>query len=215
MSVPVGSAGLSRKNLNENLYSSGFLLALALKSLQGEIFELTRVQVVERIEWPATALWTVFVFSTKIQQKNIFYGQDKRQTTFKGRHWWYESLFVDFWKQGEWGREGREELRRREASEGGSVKRGWWKDKNEEKERENEKKEAINLVLWEGSEGYWASSARPSWVDWCLCKEARKRTHTHTHISRYWDCCGGPVLSTYPQPHRSMINNQCESWGKP
>lgn len=34
------------------------------------------------------------------------------------------------------------------------MKRGWWKDKNEEKERENEKKEAINLVLWEGSEGY-------------------------------------------------------------
>lgn len=43
---------------------------------------------------------------------------------------------------------------RREATEGGSVKRGWWKDKNEEKEGENEKKEAINLVLWEGSEGY-------------------------------------------------------------
>lgn len=45
----------------------------------------------------------------------------------------------------------------------------------------NEKKEAINLVLWEGSEGYWALSARPSWVDWCLCEEARNHTHTYAH----------------------------------
>lgn len=61
---------------------------------------------------------------------------------------------MELWKQGEWGRECGEEPRRREATEGGSVKRGWWKDKNEEKEGGNEKKEAINLVLWEGSEGY-------------------------------------------------------------
>lgn len=51
-----------------------------------------------------------------------------------------------FWKRGE-GVEGRkksrEEEKRREAVEGGSVKRGWWKDKNEEKEREMKRKRPL------------------------------------------------------------------------
>lgn len=123
-------------------------------------------------------------------------GRKSTETTLKtGRFGWRYSYFppvrvLETRREG--GKNG-EEGKGREAAEG-EVWRGDGRKGRMRRRREkegNEKKEAINLVLWEGSEGYRALSARPSWVDWCLCEEARN--HAHMRVPRNWVCCSRPA----------------------